>query len=313
MYSFIGMDEAGYGPNLGPLLISATSWDLPGHPKEIDLWKLLDPVLTATPEKKETRLHVADSKQVYSSTKGIRSLEKSVLVFLNITGHPTDSFHSLWKSLTKDCYPEKDFPPWFDQKDISLPLKNSREEIESTAESVSNCLQENGIQLKEMRSDLVLAKRFNDYLDQYGNKGITLTTLSLSLLSKIWDTSSPSYIVADKHGGRNRYDEYLSEVIDDEMIFRIEESREKSIYRIGQTEILFQTKAESHLPVALASMVCKYLRELSMELFNQYWVEYQPDLKPTKGYPQDARRFIREIKVIQEKLGIQDKTLWRNK
>jgi hypothetical protein len=30
MALLIGMDEAGYGPNLGPLVISATAWEVPG-------------------------------------------------------------------------------------------------------------------------------------------------------------------------------------------------------------------------------------------------------------------------------------------
>ncbi len=313
MYNFIGMDEAGYGPNLGPLLISATSWKTENHPKKEDLWKLLEPVLTCTPDKKETRLHVGDSKQVYSSSKGIKSLEKSVLVFLSITGHSIDCFQSLWKSLTQDQYPETEFPPWFDDVDLALPLENNLEEIHSLADQVNQCLELNHVHLKEIRSDLVLVKRFNDCIEQFGNKGITLTSISLSLLEKLWNRKDSTYIVADKHGGRNRYDEYLSNILDDEMIFRIEESTEKSIYRINQSEIRFQTKAESHLPVALASMVSKYMREVSMKLFNQFWIQHLPNLKPTKGYPQDARRYLAEIKETQSELEISEKVLWRIK
>ena len=33
----IGTDEAGYGPNLGPLVITATTWHVPGTPKLADL------------------------------------------------------------------------------------------------------------------------------------------------------------------------------------------------------------------------------------------------------------------------------------
>ena len=30
----IGMDEAGYGPNLGPLVVTVTVWEVPGSPRD---------------------------------------------------------------------------------------------------------------------------------------------------------------------------------------------------------------------------------------------------------------------------------------
>src|SRR5580704_16757193 len=37
----IGMDEAGYGPNLGPLVLTATVWEVPGRwPKRTDFWQI---------------------------------------------------------------------------------------------------------------------------------------------------------------------------------------------------------------------------------------------------------------------------------
>ncbi|HAW27589.1 MAG TPA: hypothetical protein DCY03_05635, partial [Planctomycetaceae bacterium] len=83
------------------------------------------------------------------------------------------------------------------------------------------------------------------------------------------------------------------------------------VYKIGNTEVRFQTRAEEHFPVAVSSMVCKYTREVMMEQFNQYWCEHVADLKPTKGYPVDARRFKSEIAIAQERLEISDQILWR--
>ena len=105
----------------------------------------------------------------------------------------------------------------------------------------------------------------------------------------------------------------LHAALDGHMIFRLQEGLEQSRYRVGQTELRFQTKAEAHLPVALASMVCKYIRELSMDLFNRYWTSKVADLAPTKGYPTDAQRFRRDIAAAQQRLGIPDAVLWRNR
>jgi hypothetical protein len=69
--------------------------------------------------------------------------------------------------------------------------------------------------------------------------------------------------------------------------------------------VSFQTRAEErHLPVALASMVAKYIREVRMVSFNRFWTDRIPDLRPTAGYPQDAERFIRSIRPHLEEMEI---------
>jgi len=65
------------------------------------------------------------------------------------------------------------------------------------------------------------------------------------------------------------------------------------------------------LPTALASMTAKYFRELAMRAFNHFWAAAVPNLRPTAGYPVDARRFKADIAKVQKKLGIQDHCLWR--
>jgi ribonuclease HII len=88
---------------------------------------------------------------------------------------------------------------------------------------------------------------------------------------------------------------------------------EQSRYGVGPAEIRFETKSERHLPVALASMVSKYIRELAMNLFNRFWSERQAGLKKTAGYPVDALRFKAEIAAVQKELGIADDILWRER
>ena len=46
MARLIGMDEAGLGPNLGPLVVAVTVWDVPGSPAEFNFWKTFKSVLT---------------------------------------------------------------------------------------------------------------------------------------------------------------------------------------------------------------------------------------------------------------------------
>ncbi len=79
------------------------------------------------------------------------------------------------------------------------------------------------------------------------------------------------------------------------------------------SRICFRTRAEELLPVALASMVSKYLREVLMVGFNQFWQNHIPDLKPTKGYPVDAKRFLEEIAPVAKQLSIPQSLFWRSR
>ncbi len=309
----IGMDEAGYGPNLGPLVVGTTVWRFDGHPGDVDPWAELSEVVSqSAPRKGDGRLHVADSKDVYNPSRGLVSLERTVLAFLRVLGHEPKSFSELHRLLIAA---EPQSEPWFENADVALPLDADHSEINDAATRLSECFAAHNIIVEDIRCDVVLTRRFNDLVRDNDSKGIALSRTSVRLLRSVWDPDSTERVrvIADKHGGRNRYDELLEEAIDDRMIFRVQEGRERSVYRVNKTELIFRTKAEQHLPVALASMVAKYVREVSMELFNQYWCEHVPGLKPTKGYPVDANRFRNEIETTAAKLGLAEDDWWRSR
>jgi hypothetical protein len=348
----IGMDEAGYGPNLGPLVITATVWRVPDSPRQTDFWKSLESVVSQTSSKHSDRIHVADSKEVYSPSRGLLPLERSIQTIFGLAPGDSTSFRNLcgWLMSSDTTETSGDSPkllrrpaamalptaqasgsgidadasmassfldvePWFHECDLSLPVTSDRAEIDELRNRLKSSADDAGIQLVSICSDVVLTERFNSVSDFYKSKGAALSRFTLGLLRSVWDPDSaePTLIIGDKHGGRSRYDELLDEQLDGQMIFRIREGRQKSSYRVGSSEIHFQTKAEEHFPVAVASMVCKYVRELSMELFNNFWKPHLPEIKATKGYPMDAKRFRKEIAVVQRQLGIPDSTLWRER
>jgi hypothetical protein len=51
------------------------------------------------------------------------------------------------------------------------------------------------------------------------------------------------------------------------------------------------------LPVSLASMISKYLRELLIYNINRYFLCFDSDLRPTAGYWKDGLRFIEDLKT----------------
>lgn len=346
MALLIGMDEAGLGPNLGPFVVAATVWQVPGPPHDFDFWTAFDTVLTNQPGDDDPRLHIADSKQVFQPHRGVAALERGVCSALRLCGIVADSFGSLCSVLRPPpapprptekgsrrkraanlfddselaaarspsdtgCVDEDHVPlPWYDGDGCPLPVESGDLSLADDWLRICERLE---VRLIAVRVEVVEPLRFNRLVRQYDNKAQATSRLAMNLLRSVWQPDGePALIVADKHGGRNRYDLLLTEAFGQPPEC-IEEGAEQSTYRLGNGELRFQPRAECHGPVALASMTAKYVREVAMHQFNQFWKSHIPDLKPTQGYPNDARRFWDDIKAKRRQLRIAEDLLWRER
>lgn len=329
MYFLIGTDEAGYGPFLGPLAVSATLWEVDVSLAPEGIYDALAPVVGVSP--RDAAVAVADSKKlyktsVYKSLSGIAAIEKTVLAMMEIARQDAvfpDTAEELFTRLGDDVSRhERKQLPWC-VAELSLPLACSREEITAAASAVSQKMQDAGVRLCDVHSDLVFPARFNRESEKSGSKGVLLLETTLELAAGFYEkirrenAGADVIICCDKLGGRNFYFAPLMEFFPGAMFIPTVESRDVSEYvshgSVGTLTVRFQAKGETNIAVALASLFSKYQRELAMIGFNRWWQARVPGLAPTEGYPLDARRFLEAIKKIAETLNISRDLFWRER
>jgi hypothetical protein len=288
-----------------------------------DLYRCLGDCVASEPirrgENATNRIAIADSKALYHPGTGLKNLERGFLSTLAVVGHQPASWREIWDVLAPESKVARETIPWYADHDEPIPVDANSSEIARLANHLRLALEAAGVRLLEIRSRAVFPEEFNRLVTCYGTKGSALSHITLSLATRLAKGSSgpPLSVICDKHGGRNRYQHLIAEYFPEWLIEVHGESRAESVYRFGppegRIEIRFRTKAEACLPVALASMASKYLRELAMKAFNTFWRARIEGLRPTAGYPQDARRFRAEIAPVQSDLGIDDSVLWRTK
>lgn len=304
----IGMDEAGLGPNLGPFVVAVTVWEVPGRAERCDLYEKLQSVVSSVPCERG-RLHVADSKQIFSPSRGLGALETAALTMLNLAGCEQRRF--------PDCLAEishgVEVDEWMRQLEpLELPSECEVEAVLHHAGRLKAAMDDAWIRCRSIHVEMVFPELFNRRIAQADNKAAICSEFSMNLLRRVWNPEEETaFVVADRHGGRARYDQLLMQTFDGLLPMRMSETPELSRYRLGDSEVRFECRAERHFPVAVASLVAKYLRELSMRMFNAFWRTHVPDVRPTQGYPGDSRRFAEAVAPARAALGIPDHVFWR--
>jgi hypothetical protein len=309
----VGIDEAGYGPNLGPLVQAAVALHLPeGDPAG---WTALGPVVRRAHEKADARLLLDDSKKVYARG-GLEALERGVWSIASADPHTIHEF--LWSC---DAVPpwgaDLCEEPWFDGTE-TVPLHIDAGAAWESSHPLRRALNDHWY--GDYR--IVPAPRFNRIVDESGSKAVVLSRglidLMPALATAVPPDSEPLLFLCDKQGGRNFYAPLLQEAFPEGRIVAERESAAESRYRVDHlprpVAVAFRPRADGDsVAVALASMLCKYLREVCMRQFNRFWARHVPGIKPTAGYPVDAKRFYAEIRTAMARLELEPDQVWRKK
>jgi hypothetical protein len=307
----VGTDEAGYGPNLGPLVVAATAWRLTGGPATAD--RAFAAVADDVGNASSTPLW-ADSKTIHRGGAGFAALERGVHAAIAlIHDEPVRDWPRLAATVGVIGPAVHAARGWAGLDAIPLPRAADPQACTAAAAIARAALGSNGLELLGIACRAVYPQEFNRLLDRGLNKSDILSQTTLDLAAEIAARFGPddTLVWCDRHGGRKGYGALVARHFSLPLVRPIEETATRSAYAAPRLTVEFCVGGEARTPVALASMAAKYVRELAMAAFNEFWAERVPDLAPTAGYPVDAKRWRTEAAAAVAAAGIPADDLWR--
>ena len=323
--TILGIDEAGLGPILGPLTVGYAAIGLPtpitpAGVLGLDLWEKLDLGRDATERKK--RPVVCDSKKLYSTAKGVRALEEEVLAWASLAGGDVADFAKFRHNFCPLAREKPDAYDWYTAPPQPFPLEAGAERAALRGQAIGRSLEQAGVTLQAFGVNPILEGELNRLIARTGNKARAEFDAIARIIGPMWEKYRSLAVVCDRQGGRTRYGRSLAGEFPEAQIETFVEQKEISTYELTIPEvegcprmfIAFMEKGENtQLPIALASMGAKYLRELMMHQFNQWFHTYDADIKPTAGYYQDGKRWLQDTIEVRRKIGVPDERIVRKR
>lgn len=332
--TIIGIDEAGYGPLLGPLCVGMAAVRLndwhegQGAP---DLWEHLSGGVCAKPGDRRGRVAIADSKRLKLPTDASRHplihLERGVLSALLAKAGEVhmNSDQALLQTLGARV-PDH---PWYGGAPAPCPVGQSAESIRIAGNTLARALREGGASIADLRCEVICEHELNEIAARTGSKASATAEAIGRHLRRVWanhegggreatgdggEQAVVPRVVIDRQGGRTQYGEWLAGLLPESIgagdVVVLDEAPSHSRYDVldasgaRRLTVHMQVEAEQAcLCVALASMVAKLVRETLMARLNRYWLERARahglgEIKPTAGYRQDGWRWLHDMNGV---------------
>lgn len=296
----MGVDENGMGPRLGPLVATSLTLETPRYSRA--------PLCA-----RGLRLGLTDSKD----TGGFGRMGFTESVALALLGYPLDreapaSADALLEQVFPDvdtrlraCCPDRSTAEQCWGVDLRLPAFGGDPAFGRTL--IERLVGRSRLRIVDVRSRVACAGVLNAELRNGRNKlDVDLALFEDMIESVHRQHGGPLLAVCGMIGGIRDYASRFAR-FETERVRPLQSRRGQRRYAIDELgEIRFEVDADArHLPVALASIVGKYVREICMRRIGEFYRRSDPDLRLASGYHDPVTtRFIDATESSRRRLGI---------
>lgn len=295
----VGVDENGLGPLLGPLVATAVTLDVADYQ-------------AARLRRIGERIGLHDSKQTagFGQMAWTESVALSLLrelhgtmpttfdqLLLMISLDPIDTLASICPSGARpQCWSE------------DMPLPAFGGDADSGAPALKR-LARAGVKVTHFRTALACAGRLNaSYADGGTRLSMDLTLFERLLVDARARSETDLHAVCGMVGGMRDYAQHFRTFAPNDVTEGAHARGRREYQVAGLGEVAFVVSADAlHLPVGIASMVGKYVRELAMERQNRFYRRHDASLKTGSGYHDPVtKRFVTDSESLRRKLHVVD-------
>lgn len=301
---YVGIDENGMGPRLGPLIVTSVLVELD------EAFRDAGKIASSRPRGAIAK-RIGDSKKLVAFEDNALG-EAWARAIARAMGFDPATPHELLSVLALESHDEltKACP----SHHLGLCWDTHGETFASDEASVRVCtndlarLEAKGVVVRRARVATVCTRRLNDAVDRGLSRfDLDLHTMERLTLAARQDVDADVYALCGKVGGFDFYGPRFGPLAG-RLFTTLVEGRARSEYLVpGVGRLAFVRDAdESNLVVGLASLVGKWVRDHMMRRVVRYHRELDPDLPDASGYHDPVTaRFVRASELVRKKRNIE--------